>query len=144
MSTTPTGHDRPPVLLVMSREIRQRLRSKAFILSTVALVAGVLAIGILLRAQSDEPTTYDVAVAGRSPDGFAEATEAAASLLDVELRVTDGDHLSDEGRIEAALREGDVDAVVDADRGELVTVDGADDDLATALDLRGRRRRHRR
>ncbi len=135
MNTPPLAKRHTAVLLVMAREIRQRLRSKSFIVSTLALVAGVLAIGILMRIQSDDPTQYDFAVAGQPPDGFADAAEATGPILDLELHAVDGGRVIGHDEIEPLLRDGTADVVVDATDGELVTTGDANDDLVRAIDL---------
>ena len=80
---------RRTIALVALREIRERLRSKAFIASTVvllALVAGSAALGEALAPE----TTYRVAVTAPAPRGLAAALKRAAEPFDdakVELRV---------------------------------------------------------
>lgn len=133
----PRGAAHSAVRLVMGREVRQRLRSKAFAITTVGLVLAVLAVGVLHRVLSgdDEPASYDYAVAGSAPDGFADAVEAAARVLGIELHAVDGKPIVGADEVEQLLRDGTADAVVDADGRTIVTVDDPADDLAVALDL---------
>ena len=54
------------VVLVMSREIRQRLKSRGFAIFTLLLCAGIIGIGVLNRALTDDSTpSYDYAVLGQ-------------------------------------------------------------------------------
>jgi ABC-2 type transport system permease protein len=80
---------RRTIALVALREIRERLRGKAFIASTIvllALVGGSAALGRVFSAE----TTYEVAVTAPAPPGLAAALQRAAEPFDdarVELRV---------------------------------------------------------
>lgn len=80
---------RRAILLVARREIRERLRSRAFLISSVvmlALVGGSAALGGVL----DKKTTYKVAVTAPAPQGLAAALQRAAKPFDdakVRLRV---------------------------------------------------------
>ena len=129
------------ILLVMGREIGQRLRARAFLVSTALLVVVVLAGGVANRWLSgDDADPVDIAVVGDAPAGLDAAIRSTRDLVDVELRLRS---LPDTGEatLESALRDGTVDAVVRAERsgsertGTIVTVEEADTDLVTALDL---------
>lgn len=80
---------RRAILLVARREIRERLRSRAFLISSVvmlALVGASAALGGVL----DKKTTYKVAVTAPAPQGLAAALQRAAKPFDdakVRLRV---------------------------------------------------------
>jgi ABC-2 type transport system permease protein len=68
-------------VLVARREIRERLRGRAFLVSTVvllALVGGSVALGQMFTKQ----TTYRVAVTEAAPPGLAAALEHAAAPFD--------------------------------------------------------------
>ncbi|MGD9996732.1 MAG: ABC transporter permease [Ilumatobacteraceae bacterium] len=119
--------------LVMGREIRQRIRSRAFTISTIALCIGVLGAGILSRALSgdDSPTEYDVAVVGTVSSGLDDAISQVAQRADIEV------HLREVGtRAEAdqLIRDGDIDAAIDTGKQELVSDDEAPDELAAVID----------
>ncbi|MBI5088747.1 MAG: ABC transporter permease, partial [Actinobacteria bacterium] len=118
----------------MSREIRQRITSRAFAISTIALCVGVLGAGLLSRALSgdDSPTAYDVAVVGDVPTGFDDAvtTVADSAGIEVHLRPVDSRDEAD-----VLIRDGEVDAAVDAQAAELVSDDEAPDELAAVVDL---------
>ena len=80
---------RRAILLVARREIRERLRSRAFLISSVVmltLVGASAALGGVL----DKKTTYKVAVTAPAPQGLAAALQRAAKPFDdakVRLRV---------------------------------------------------------
>jgi ABC-2 type transport system permease protein len=119
--------------LVMGREIRQRIRSRAFTISTIALCIGVLGAGILSRALSgdDSPTEYDVAVVGTVSSGLDDAISQVAQRAEIEV------HLREVGtRAEAdqLIRDGDIDAAIDTGKQELVSDDEAPDELAAVID----------
>ena len=82
---------RRAITLVAWREIRERLRSKTFLASTLlilVLVGGSAFLGELVNPE----TTYRVAVTAPAPTGLAAALERAAQPFDdakVRLRVVD-------------------------------------------------------
>ncbi|HEY7344203.1 MAG TPA: ABC transporter permease [Gaiella sp.] len=100
---------RRSIALVAGREIRERLRSKAFIASTVfilALVAGSALLGQVMDPQK----TYRVAVTKPVPEGLATALRRAAQPFDdaqVRLRTVDsasaGRRLLEDGEVDALL-----------------------------------------
>jgi ABC-2 type transport system permease protein len=100
---------RRATMLVAEREIRERLRSKAFIASTIlilALVAGSALLGRLVDPQE----TYKVAVTAPAPAGLAAALQRAAQPFDdakVRLRTVDsaaaGRQLLEDSEIDALL-----------------------------------------
>jgi len=128
------------ILLVMSREIRQRVRSRGFRITTALICVGVLGAGVLNRALSgdDSPTRYDVAIVGMAPAGFDDAVRAAAASLGIEIELS-----SASSRDEAVerVRAGDDDAAVDISGRaandsappELISKSAAVDELAAAL-----------
>ena len=95
--------------LVASREIRERLRSKAFIASTVLILA-LLGVSALLVRLVDPQETYRVAVTAPAPTGLAGALERAAQPFDdakVRLRTVEsaaaGRRLLEERGVDALL-----------------------------------------
>src|SRR6187551_457237 len=77
------------ISLVARREIRERLRSKAFLSSTLLILA-LVGGSVLLARVVDPGTTYRVAVVAPVPPGLAPALERAAQPFDdakVQLRV---------------------------------------------------------
>jgi ABC-2 type transport system permease protein len=107
-----------PVRLVAGREIRQRIRSRAFIISTVFIAVLILGIGVLTRVLSGGgPASADVAVVGTLAPEFSEVLDAAGQANDVRITIVTE---PDRAAAEAALRRGAVDAVVvPADRALL-------------------------
>ena len=72
---------RRTIRLVAEREIRERLRSKAFLVSTVVmllLVGGSVALGNAFTSE----TTYRIAVTAPAPPGLTAALERAARPFD--------------------------------------------------------------
>lgn len=127
----------------MIREIRQRIRSRVFAVSTVLLVLGVLGGGVANRLLSgdDEPERIAFALVGdAAPDGFDDAVAATRGLVDVDLEQVTLPDPTDAGA-ERALRDELVDAVVRVDgvppdrTGTIVTVDDAPTEVVSALDL---------
>jgi ABC-2 type transport system permease protein len=76
---------RGAVTLVALREIRERLRSKAFLAST-ALILALVGGSLLLGRMIDVRETYRIAVVAPAPPGLATALERAAQPFD-EARV---------------------------------------------------------
>jgi ABC-2 type transport system permease protein len=77
------------IMLVAERELRERLRSKAFLASTVLILA-LVGVSALLVRLADPQETYRVAVPAPAPAGLAAALDRAAEPFDdaqVELRV---------------------------------------------------------
>lgn len=100
---------RHAIMLVARREIRERLRSKVFLASTVLMLLLVGGSTALEGALSKKPT-YDVAVTAPAPPGLLEALERAARPFDdskVKLRVVAspaaGRHALEEEEVDALL-----------------------------------------
>ncbi len=120
------------IKLVMSREIRQRVRSKGFAVTTALLCIGILGIGVLNRVLSrdDSPTEYDIAVIGDVPAGFENATQQMALQLDIVIKLKSA---STRDGAEQQVRDGDLDAAVDATTGELISESEPSDQLVAAM-----------
>jgi ABC-2 type transport system permease protein len=130
------------IALVAEREIRERLRSKAFLASTLvmlALVGGSVALGRVFTSE----TTYRVAVRAPAPPGLAAALERAARPFDdasVRLEVVASAAAGRE-----ALEAGDVDALLLLAADRLVFRANVDAKAAAVADAAVRTlRRHRR
>ncbi|HET8950166.1 MAG TPA: ABC transporter permease [Solirubrobacteraceae bacterium] len=121
---------RRAIFLVAAREVRERLRSRAFLASTLILLLLVGGSTALSGATSKQ-TTYKVAVIGPPPAGLVASLERAAKPLDakVRLRVL---RSPDAGR--AALRDEDVDAVLALGADRLVFRAEVDTELAAIVD----------
>src|SRR6187397_2138806 len=72
---------RRAIRLVARREIRERLRSKVFLVSTLVMLLIVGGSTALQGALSKEPT-YHVAVTAPAPAGLASALQRAARPFD--------------------------------------------------------------
>lgn len=121
---------RRAILLVAVREIRERLRSRAFLASTLillVLVGGSTALSGALSKQK----TYHVAVTAPPPPGLAAALERAAKPLDakVRLRIVQPPYAA-----VAALRAKEVDAVLALGADRLVFRADVDTQLAAIAD----------
>ncbi len=131
-----------PVPTVMSREVRERLRSRAFAVTTLLLLVLTVAAGVVTRIASgdDDPTRYTYAWSGSAPTGFDDVVDVAGRELDLELVLADRSPVAGP-EVEAVLRDGSVDTVLvvsgtTADRrGTIVTLEGADEQLTALLDL---------
>ena len=100
---------RHAITLVATREVRERLRSKAFIASTLLIVA-LLAVSAVIGRLFDPQQTFDYAVTAPAPAGLATALQGAAEPFDdakVKLRTVDsaaaGRRLLDNGDVDALL-----------------------------------------
>lgn len=114
------------IRLVAGREIRERLRSKAFRISAGVMLAFVLAVAIVPGVVGDDgPTIYDVGVYGADAGALAARLGDVAALDDgVEIDVhrlagrDEGRRQVDAGALDAALGDGEV--IVEEDlRGRL-------------------------
>ena len=107
------------IRLVMGREIRQRVQSRGFAVTTVLICLGVLGAGVLNRTlrSDDRPARADVGIVGVGPQGFETALRAASNALGIDVRLT---IVADLATAEQRLRNGSLDAVVLPDTGELV------------------------
>ena len=130
---------RRAIALVAAREIRERLRSKAFIASTVlilALVAGSAFLGKVIDPQQ----TYRVAVTAPAPAGLAAALQRAAQPFDdAEVRLTTVDSASAGRRL---LEDGEVDALLLLSSDRLLFRDNVDVKAAAVADTAVRALRH--
>ena len=99
--------------LIAGREIKARLSTKAYRITTVILIVVALAGVLVPHFLGKDTTTYDVATAGRTPTGVVEAIGAGGPLIHATVRVRS----VDEAAAQAAVRAGDVDiALVDGER----------------------------
>jgi ABC-2 type transport system permease protein len=130
---------RRAITLVAVREVRERLRSRAFLASTVVMVAIVGASAAFARVYAPE-RAFRVAVAAPAPSGLDAALQRAAKPFDatVRLRVLGS---ASAGREELAARKIDALLLLGADR--LVFQVNIDSKLAAVADTAVRAlRRH--
>ncbi len=119
------------LMLVAVRELRERIRSKAFIGSTLfTLVLMIGMIVVVVVTADDGPQSYTVGLVGDSPDGFDDSLDVAATATGV---IVDVIPLADRLTAEAALEDDSVDAVV-AD-ATTILVDGGIGQLETVLTI---------
>ena len=77
---------RQAITLVAWREIRERLRSRAFVISTVILLV-LVGGSSALSAAFDVRQTYTIAVAAPAPHGLGAALQRAARPFDAKVRL---------------------------------------------------------
>ena len=123
---------RQAITLVAGREIRERVRSRAFLASTVVMLALVGGSALLAQTYRPPQTTYRVAVTAPAPPGLAAALERAARPFDdatVELRV-----VATEAAGREALETGRADALLVLSSDRLVFEDEVDPKAAAVAD----------
>jgi ABC-2 type transport system permease protein len=99
---------RHAIALVARREIRERLRSRAFLASTLVLlllVGGSTALNGILAKE----TTYRVALTAPAPPGLDAALQRAAAPFDAKVRLR---VLDSQAAAQQALTAEDVDALL--------------------------------
>jgi ABC-2 type transport system permease protein len=121
---------RRSIALVAGREIRERLRSRAFIASTVILLVIVGASTGMSGALS-RTTTYDVAVTPPAPQGLEAALDRAAEPFDASARLR---VIAPAAAARAELTAGRVDAVLLLDDDRVVFATSVDPQLAAIAD----------
>jgi ABC-2 type transport system permease protein len=128
------------VRLVAEREVRERLRSKVFLASTIVLLA-LVGGSVALQGALSKRETYRVAVVAPAPPGLAAALERAAEPFDdakVELRVVVSPAA---GRQALDSKEVDTLLLLGADR--LMFRSNVDDKAAAVAETAVRELRHR-
>jgi ABC-2 type transport system permease protein len=117
--------------LVAEREVRQRLRGRSFLISTVVIVVAVLAVAVVYRLVSDDGRdAATIGVVGTTPAGFAETVTAAGDVFDVDIEV---EPQTDMASAQSDLDDGRLDAVVDGDAGAVLVVDDLSAGVESAL-----------
>lgn len=106
------------IVLVISREVRQRIRTRAFLITTVLLVVLIVAGGVIRSAVGDSSTSAPITllVVGTEPSGLttlldqsrAGGRQFAVSAASIDVA-------------RAALASGRADVVLDAEHGALIT-----------------------
>ncbi len=100
--------------LIAGREIRARLSTKAYRVTSVILMMAALAGVLIPHFLGHGATTYDIAVVGSTPPGVVEALAASGPLIAATVHV---ESPGDEGAAEAGLRAGRLSlALVDGER----------------------------
>lgn len=91
--------------LVAHREFTERLRSRAYQLSTLItllIVGGLLVVPTFF----DEPTRYEIGLAGSVPEGLEDQVLAGAAEPDTEVALQ---RMDDAAAVRAGLEEGEID-----------------------------------
>ncbi|MEK8227823.1 ABC transporter permease [Oerskovia sp. M15] len=115
------------VSLVAGREISTRIRSKAFIWTTVALLVGVVLGGLLLGLVGDSgPQAQRVGVTS-SAEALGPQLTAAGEAVGTEIQVSEV--TEEDGRTQ--LADGDLDALVTGSTGSFTVV--VKEELSTTL-----------
>ncbi|HEU4449914.1 MAG TPA: ABC transporter permease [Gaiellaceae bacterium] len=121
---------RRAIALVAGREIRERVRSRAFLASTLVLVLLVGGSTALNGALSKE-ATYDVAVTAPAPPGLEAALERAAEPFDANVRL---EMVASPAAGREALTAEDVDALLLLGDDRIVFRANVDTELAAVTD----------
>jgi ABC-2 type transport system permease protein len=123
-----------PIPLIAQREIRQRLRSRAFLVFTALIAVAIVGIALLNRALSnDGPTSATVVVAGQAPPGLDATLQAAGNARDLKVDVATA---ADRAAAVSALDGGKADAAVvvtAGGEGELLFRRRVDSDLESTV-----------
>jgi ABC-2 type transport system permease protein len=125
--------------LVAGREIRERLHSRALLVSTLVLLLLVGGSTALNGALSRE-TTYDVAVTAPAPHGLEAALQRAAEPFDANVEL---EQLASPAEGRDALAAEDVDALLLLNDDRLVFRANVDTELAAVADTAVRTIRRR-
>ncbi|GAB3412061.1 ABC transporter permease [Flindersiella endophytica] len=115
------------IRLVARRELRERLRDRSFVVSTLITVAILAAVLFLPRLFGGDDT-YQVAYAGPRADTMQTVADAAAKQSGITLERT---RLEDEAQARTALESGDLDAYITSDK--VVVKKDLDTDLGLVL-----------
>jgi ABC-2 type transport system permease protein len=119
---------RRSIFLIASREITERAQGRALLISTIAIVAVVLA-GVIVPALNDQTTRMHAGVTGPTPVALENALRDTARAGDARLQLR---HYPTVAAGESALREGDADVLIVA--GErLVWKSEPDAEVAAAV-----------
>ena len=120
---------RRAVMLVTRREFGERIRTRAFQISTAVTILIVAAIAVaagLLGGDGDEE--YTVGAQGSEAAAIAESARVSAQAYDIRLEVK---RFADAAQARAAAKAEDVDAAIVGD--ELITKDSPEGELEQVL-----------
>lgn len=120
-----------PIYLVARREVRERLRSRGFLISTALTLIGVLAIVAIAAASSDDGPQKATVAALEPADARTLASLAGEQeSLDLTIEVSKAEY-ADFELARQALREGKLDGLIH--RGQVLVGDRAPGALAPIL-----------
>src|SRR5690606_38921255 len=101
------------IRLVATREVRERLRARSFLIGTGVLVAAILAAGAVSRfIGGDGPGSVVVGIAEDETDEVVASFAAVGEASDRELELVFVPAAADRDPAEAALAEDDFDVLV--------------------------------
>ncbi len=109
---------RRAITLVAGREIRSRVESRAYRITTALFVVAVIVGGVLLHLVAGSPSAVRV---GLTPDAAAVAQQLVATGQASGVTVETSD-VTDEAAGEASLRAGDLDLLITSTSPQLVVV----------------------
>jgi ABC-2 type transport system permease protein len=118
------------VWLVARRELRERVASRAFQISTALTV--LLVLGLLLAPTIfgfDDPPAYEIGVAGASDTDYAAAVTAGSANEDTTATTSD---YQSESALRDAVRDGDVDIGI-VDDATVLTSPDTDQELTSLV-----------
>jgi ABC-2 type transport system permease protein len=128
-----TGDDRRTIVVVARRDIRERVLSKEFLVSTAASFAVIgLIVAIASATGDDGGETYEVGVVGDDAAAIGDAAAELAGQGGDDAVTVEVSTFASADEAEAAVRDGDVDAALVADR-DVVVDEAIDDQLAVLL-----------
>ena len=123
-----------PIPLIAQREIRQRLRSRAFFVFTALIAVAIVGVALLNRALSnDGPTSATVVVTGQAPPGLDATLRSAGEARNLRVDVATA---PDRAAAVSALDGGTADAAIvvpASGQGELVFRHRVDSDLEATV-----------
>ena len=119
---------RRSIFLVARREVTERTHGRAFLISTIAIVAIVLA-AVILPGLEDQTTRVTAGITGTTPPALTDALRDAARTADARLDVR---RYPTVAAGEAALRDGDADVLI-VDGRRLVWKSDPDPEIAAAV-----------
>ncbi len=97
------------IFLLAKRDFTQRLKSRAFIFSTLLVIGLAVAIGPIIGLTQGDETPSVIALVGQQPAGSDQAIEQQANILNVNVALK---RFNDLAAAETALVNGDVSVVV--------------------------------
>lgn len=106
--------DRRAVRLIAERELRERARARGFLVATGVLLVAAVAAGVIPAFVDDDPEPVAVGVVGAPQPAVESALRLAVAGSGDELRVVELGSVAEGDR---ALRQGDVDLVVEGTTG---------------------------
>lgn len=129
--TSPT----PPWRLVAEREVRSKIKDKAFLASTGAMLLMIVAVVVFTAVSGSRADRYDVAVGPGVDSGLVDLAEGVLTATTSPGATIDTHEVDDVADVEAGVTDGDADAGLVRDGGGYVLVgdDGIDPALHAAL-----------